>query len=91
MDMGCFFSNQTMNCQIIVFLFKKIHSSLLICNQLCLGCSGEWFSYHKIRESGGGGGVGGGGEWEEVDFDIFTTTTKRINAVLKIVIEFMFT
>ena len=53
---GYFFSNQTMNCQIIVFLLKKIHSSLLICNQFCLGCSGEWFSYHKIRESGGGGG-----------------------------------
>ena len=26
---------------------KKIHLSLLICNQFCLGCSGEWFSGEK--------------------------------------------
>ena len=33
-------------------MFKKIHSSLLICNQFCLGCSGELFFYHQIRDSG---------------------------------------
>ena len=32
-----FFSNQTMNCQTVVFLLKKIHSSLSICNQFHLG------------------------------------------------------
>ena len=30
------FSDQTMNCQIVAFLLKKIHSSLLIFNQFCL-------------------------------------------------------
>ena len=47
-----FFSSQTMNCQIVAFLLEKIHSSLLICNQFCLECSGEWFFYHQIRDSG---------------------------------------
>ena len=35
------FSDQTMNCQTVAFLLKKIHSSLLICSQFCLECSGE--------------------------------------------------
>ena len=47
-----FFSNQTMNCQAVVFLLKKIHSSIFICNQICLGTSGERFFYHRIRDSG---------------------------------------
>ena len=38
-----FFFKQTMNCQTVVFPLEKIHSSLLICNQFCLKCSGEWF------------------------------------------------
>ena len=44
-------SNQTMNCQTVVFLLKKIHLYLLICNQFCLECSGEWLFYHQIRDS----------------------------------------
>ena len=44
--------SQTMNCQTVVFLLKKAHSSLLICSQFCLECSGEWFFYHQIRDSG---------------------------------------
>ena len=48
---GTFYLNQTMNCQTVVFLLKKLHSSLLICNQFFLGCSGEWFFYHEIRDN----------------------------------------
>ena len=49
---GVFFQNQTMNCQTVALLLKKIHSSLLICNQFCLECSGEWLFYHQIMDSG---------------------------------------
>ena len=51
-EWGSFFSNQAMNCQTVAFLLKTIHSSLLIFNQLCLECSGEWLVYHQIMESG---------------------------------------
>ena len=30
----------------------KEDSSLLICNQFCLECSGEWLFYQQIRDSG---------------------------------------
>ena len=45
------FSDQTMNCQPVAFLLKKIYSSLLIFNQFCLEWSGEWLFYHQIMES----------------------------------------
>ena len=40
-----------MNYLTVAFLLKKIHSSLLICNQFCLECSGEWLFYRQIRDS----------------------------------------
>ena len=72
---GEFFSNRTMNCQTVVLLLRKIHSSLLICNQFCLACLGGWFFYYQIRDSGG--------KKVRSWFNIHTTNTQRINTVLK--------
>ena len=49
-NQGSFSLNHSTNCQAVVFSLMKIHSSLLICNQFCLECSGEWFFYHQLRE-----------------------------------------
>ena len=38
--------------KIVVFLLKKIHSSVLISNPFWLECSGEWYFYRQIRDSG---------------------------------------
>ena len=46
-----FFVKSNNELPIVAFLLKKIHSSLLVCNQRYLECSGEWLFQHQIMDS----------------------------------------
>ena len=69
--------NQTIICQTVVFLLKKINSFLFISINSVLR---EVILLHQITDSG---------EKSEKLINIHTATAKRVNTVLKIVIAFM--